>query len=232
MRYRYIIPIVLLAAFLSTLSCKQESAGEVVTTTTHHVAEPVRKRCDLFTSYEQLKGRTLKLPAVGKLVNEDHHTVRGAKQPTTVTDGITAHMQASCDQLKAMGYLFNSCDHIYKAKYQREWTPAEAGGAIGSGAISTKPLLLEEMFLFNMHWSSFGRPPAGYKYLVTNVANGFSVVVAGGYEVGPSDTSFMGGISTETHYFLNSNNSTVTLKLARLVDQSLPLGPINCEVEL
>ena len=221
------IIILVVAAVLSTRCTKEEAspASTTSTTTTATLITAVNN-CQTLISVEDLQNRDVQLPAIGRLANEDHHTTRGMATPRTTTDGIANHLAASCGKLNLP--TANDCSDVYKVSYQKRWTPAEGGGRIGDGVTKLKPTLEEEIWLFNMYWSAKKRPAPGYKYLVTNPANGRSVVVSGGYEVGPASSYFLGGISTEGHYYLKANNET-KLRVARLKNQATKLGPIDCE---
>lgn len=232
MRLLIAIIILIVAALLSTRCTKEDSKPAPTTTTVATVSTPTLvtkvNNCQTLINVEGLQNRELQLPAMGRLVNEDHHATRGMSTPRSATDGISNHLTASCGKLNLP--TAKDCSGVYKASYQKRWTPAEGGGRVGDGVTKLKPTLEEEIWLFNMYWTSKNRPAPGYKYLVSNPANGRSVVVSGGYEVGPNSTYFIGGLSTEGHYYLKSNNET-SLRVARLVDQSTKLGPITCEVK-
>lgn len=228
MRLVAVIILVITAAVSTRCTKDVETTPVTTTSTTATLVTEKVSNCQTLISVEDLQNRDVQLPAIGKLVNEDHHTTRGMGTPKSTTDGINNHLIASCGKLNLP--TAKDCSDVYKVSYQKRWTPAENGGRIGDGAISLKPTLEEEIWLFNMYWSAKKRPPPGYKYLVTNPANGRSVVVSGGYEVGPASSYFLGGISTEGHYYLKANNETL-LRVARLKDQSTKLGPITCEVK-
>jgi len=76
-----------------------------------------------------------------------------------------------------------------------------------------------------MYWSD--RPDRGTRMLVYNPVNGRAVVTAAGYETGPGSALRIGGACEEIHDYLGTEHRSKLL-MAFLVDQSLPLGPIEC----
>ncbi len=61
----------------------------------------------------------------------------------------------------------------------------------------------------NMYWSS--RPDAGTCMILMH-EDGHAVVVAAGYETGPGDLDYIGGITEEVHsYLATSLGSSLTL---------------------
>ena len=111
-----------------------------------------------------------------------------------------------------------------------QWTPAEGeGGAcsLGSGVI---PTVESEMFIFNMNWAQHGAPPAGEKWLICNNSNGKCVAAAGGYETGPGEIEYLGGVQREVQYFLGAkDNDTILEMRGPLVDQKIAFGPVDCK---
>ncbi len=188
----------------------------------------------VFHSFLNQWSRTVQLPATGKFVQESHYVTTqdkfsgGRLFANTVTENINSHLQRSFslyknyDSSKTFGQL-------YSASFQKQWTPAESG-SIGQGSvgnIQTQELTPEkEMWFMTMMWAPGTRPPRGTKFLLS--ANGKKVVVIAGYETGPRSQSFLGGLTTETHAWLGTNNNS-QITVSFLKDQSIPIGPITCD---
>jgi hypothetical protein len=136
-----------------------------------------------------------------------------------------AHLDNSCKELKNIRTDID-CSKVYNTRYHKEWTPPEHGKA-GQGCVGDKkPSLREEMFSGNMMWRSGKKPSPGTRFLASH--NGKNVVFVMGYECGPSQSKWLGGLQGEVFYLLGaSDNSEITI--TKLKDQSLLPGPITCQ---
>lgn len=162
--------------------------------------------------------RFLRTPATGPVVREAHLvTVAddfGGGWPGGFTEGIEAHYALS---EAATGY------HMDRGE---PWAPAGEGGSeFGQGSFGDPLPVEDEAFYVNMYWRR--PPPPGTRVLVRNPATGTAVVAAGGYETGPGNNAHIGGVTEEIHHHLGTGHLSV-LQLGFLVDQTLPLGPIDC----
>jgi hypothetical protein len=162
--------------------------------------------------------RYLRTPATGPVVKEAHLvTVAddfGGGWPGSFTDGIEAH------------YALSEAESGYSMERREPWAPAGEGGSeFGQGSFGAPLPVVDEAWYVNMYWRQ--RPPAGTRLLVRNPETGAAVVAAGGYETGPGDNTRIGGVTEEIHDHLGTGHLSV-LQLGFLVDQDLPLGPIDC----
>lgn len=168
--------------------------------------------------FEQGGDVFLATPAVGPVVKEAHLVTTidgfGAGWPGSFTDGIAAH------------YANSEGVSGYHMSRTEPWAPAgEGGSAYGQGAYGGKLPPEDEAWYLNMYWRS--RPAPGTRMIVRNPANGRAVVAAGGYETGPGDHARIGGVTEEVHDWLGTVHGD-DLEIGFAVDQSLPLGPIDC----
>lgn len=172
--------------------------------------------------------KTVSLPAKGNFCTESHYVTDGVSfktstgWPSTQTDGMNSHLEESTKVLQQY-FPGLTKDQVYKQSWMTKWTPAEGGGNIGQGSISRKPSILEEMFQGNMMFASGQKPSPGTRFLVTNEANGKKCVIQMGFETGPGAEKYLGGLTTEVHFVLGSDDSTV-LTLEKLKDESAQLG--------
>jgi hypothetical protein len=109
------------------------------------------------------------------------------------------------------------------------WAPLEGGDFFGAGIGDPADLpTLDEGWYVNMYWTAAARPPKGTRMILRRSDDPTrAVVVAAGYETGPSDLTRIGGTTEETHYYLGTDHDAV-LELGIATDQSLPLGPRVC----
>lgn len=168
--------------------------------------------------YEAGGVRFLRTPATGPVVKEAHLvTVEdgfGDGWPSSFTDGIERH------------YALSEAASGYAMERTEPWAPAGEGGSEFGQAAYGRPLpVLDEAWYLNMYWRR--RPPPGTRMLVRNPENGLAVVAAGGYETGPGNPAHIGGVTEEIHDHLGTAHRS-TLQIGFLVDQALPLGPIDC----
>ena len=174
---------------------------------------------------------TLSFPRSGLFTIEAHYvTTHDQITPQTDTDGIQNHLSYSCALLHGLGINVSSDCHEIYVSGMNTWTPAEGGGAVGMGARTNyRPGPTEEMFQGNFYYASGQLPAPGTRYIITNPANGRSIVASFGYEVGPSDPKWLGGLTPEASYYLDQyDNENSPLDVGRAVDQTLPFGPIQC----
>ncbi len=187
----------------------------------------------VFHSFSNQWSRTVQLPITGRFVQESHYVTTKDKFPggrlfaNTVTENIDNHLQRSFSLYKRYDSS-KTFNQLYSASFQKQWTPAESG-SIGQGSvgnIQTQELTPEkEMWFMTMMWAPGKRPARGTKFLLN--ANDKKVVVIAGYETGPRSQFFLGGLTTETHAWLGTNNNS-QITVSYLKDQSTPIGPIAC----
>ena len=202
---------------------------------------PIQKAgsCEAKSETIALQGRSLSFPRAGVfvveshlattedrfLVSQDAQSALWREFPQDVTEGMAAHLARSCALAHTLDpTLLPDCSSLYgKAAFFRQWTPPE-GGLAGQGSISKKPEPIQEMFSGNMNWAPGSRPPAGEKWIVTR--GGKSVVIAMGFETGPRAPELLGGLQPEVVHYLGGLDA---VQIGRLVDQSLPYGPVVCQ---
>jgi hypothetical protein len=175
-------------------------------------------------------------PVKGKFVIESHYlnTKDSSHVRKDAYDSIEEHLKISCE-------LYNKrvekvdCKKMYNTKYVKQWTPAE-GGHIGTGSIAQdyqqkylSPWM--EMWMTTMMWKTGkDRPKPGEKFLIINPLNHKKVVVQMGFETGPSNGKWIGGMVAEVGYYLRADERSV-LKVYHLMNQDIQLGPTDCEVK-
>lgn len=177
--------------------------------------------------------RTVALPAEGTFVEESHYVTTldtfpdGRLFANTVDEQIQHHLERSLTLYQQIDSTVSYND-LYGKSWQQQWTPAERG-AIGQGSVGKvqvdelKPE--QELWLLTMMWAKGAKPARGTKFLLQ--ANDKSVVVIAGYETGPGAQQYLGGVTREVHYWLETNNNDL-IKIALLENQDLPCGPITC----
>jgi hypothetical protein len=211
-----------------------------VTTTTTAVPQARPSACAVLPAEVARKGAgwsdRITLPASGRFVLESHLATSadrfGAGDfPATVTDRIDDHLQRSCALLRGLALArppLPDCTDVYTRRHHREFTPAEGGGTAGQGSVgSRKPSVEEEAWIFNVMFARGSVPPPGQRWLLS--ANERSVVVVGGYEIGPAEQRFLGGVQGEVHWYLQTDNDDTLTLHGPLRDQSVPPGPVACE---
>lgn len=216
--------------------------GPIVTKTDH--CQIQKRQVNLGYNWS----RTVIFPAKGKFVEESHYVTTDDGFTRTVprsgTDRIAQHLQRSWELYKAKVDSTVKFDELYRSSWEKVWTPSE-GGDIGAGSVGFGTQVKEltpwmEMWQGNMMWKSASeRPRRGEKWLVcsdkfakvdphvTLEVIGKCAVIQMGYETGPSSEKFLGGLTTEVHFWLQTGNEDV-IRVGPLVDQSLPLGPVEC----
>lgn len=219
---------VVLALFVIITACTSKppttDTAPVVTTSPMADSQPKVSKCDVDQTVLTLKWGQVVLPKEGRFVLESHLATKedtfGTRAfPKTVTEGIPAHLNRSCELLDT------DCADVYTTKYHKEWTPPE-GGKAGQGSVGDlKPSVLEEMWTCNMMWST--KPKAGTKFLIANGKK--TVVTVMGYETGPGSSKWLGGCQGEVLWALGAKENTQLTLAGVLKDQAVPPGPITCE---
>ena len=184
------------------------------------------------------------LPAKGSLVEESHYMTTHdklpdvwpgamAKQPkgehaVQCDEGIVAHLERSIALYRRFKPEATIAD-VYPEWWQQVWTPQE-GGYCGQGSIGEvqlKTLTPEmELWLLTMNWAPDTKPDPGTRFLLGY--KGKHVILAAGFETGPRQRKFLGGVTPEVHNYLGVMNETKGLSLGYLQDQTLAPGPVEC----
>ena len=162
--------------------------------------------------------RFLRTPATGPVVKEAHLV--------TVEDDFGGGWPGSFSDHIARHYALSEAASGYAMDRGEPWAPSGEGGSqYGQSAFGDPLPVLDEAWYVNMYWRH--KPDPGTRMLIRNPANGRAVVASAGYETGPGSNSEIGGVTEEIHDALGTDHDD-TLLLGFLVDQSLPLGPIDC----
>jgi hypothetical protein len=165
-------------------------------------------------------GNYLEMPAAGPMAIEAHlvttqdgyGTSTIDPWPATITDNIEAHHRDSED---LTGFVMAR---------DQPWAPQESC-EFGQGACGSKLPPEDEAWYVNMYWAD--RPGGGTRMILQNDA-GLAIVVAAGYETGPGNLDYIGGTVEEVHQYLGTGHGS-PLTLGFAADETLPLGPIDCE---
>ena len=157
----------------------------------------------------------------GHLATKNDNFSKNRIYPQWETEDIMDHLSRSAKILGA------KVSDIYTNPWAKKWTPPENGRAGQGSAGKILPSVAEEMFIFNMMFRGDSRPPIGEKWLMSY--NGKYVVVVGGYEIGPSSRSRLGGVQPEVLYVLGAKTPARLTIHGPLMDQSYKPGAINCE---
>lgn len=173
------------------------------------------------------------MPVTKPVAKEAHYLIAGL-DPKSVTDqhtGVADHVNRTCELLKgkwAKWYPGQSSDCRQAYKNGRgSWTPAEGGG-IGRGSTGKLyPSVECEAMSGNMYWGVGSAPKPGTRYIVKNPATGKAVVACFGWEAGPGNSKWGGGVVREVFAYVGGDHGTV-LTLGKAVDQGLPFGPVEC----
>jgi hypothetical protein len=165
-------------------------------------------------------GESLQMPATGPMALEAHlvtvadgyGTSASDPWPASITENIDAH------------YALSFADTGLVMHRDQPWAPQESS-EYGQGSYGAKLPVEDEGWYVNMYWRD--RPDAGTRMILQN-DKGFALVVAAGYETGPGNLEFIGGVTEEAHHYLGTTHGG-ELTLGFAADQTLPLGPITCE---
>jgi len=183
---------------------------------------PSKGSCDMLTG-EMARvgdgGNHLPMPATGPVVLEAHLVTQEEPPPypTTATEKLDAHYALS--QAKTGLVMYR----------KQQWAPLEGGSFYGAGIGSpTEFPVVDEGWYVNMYWTATARPAKGTRMIVRDPNDASrAVVVAAGYETGPSDLADVAGTPEETHFYMKTGHlSPMTVGIAK--DQTLPLGPRTC----
>jgi hypothetical protein len=176
--------------------------------------------------------RTINLPTSGKFVQEAHYVTlkdtfkNGRLFADTIDENINLHLNRSFKIYQSFDSIIQF-DELYNNKWKKRWTPAERG-KIGQGSvgdIQKKELTPElELWMMNMMWAKGERPKRGTRFLLTY--NNRKVVVISGYETGPGQEKYLGGVTCEVHAWLGTNGNS-EIKIEYLNNQNNPVGPIK-----
>lgn len=145
--------------------------------------------------------------------------------PSHEKEKIALHLSRSFEILKR-AVPNAKFEDVYGSRYASEWTPANDGGKNEYGQAargSLRPNVEQEIWWGNMLFKEM--PAPGTKFLISNPSNGRKCVIQMGYEIGPGNQKFLGGVSCEVHYYLRADNES-NLTLAEC-EQTLPLGPVK-----
>jgi hypothetical protein len=181
---------------------------------------PSKGACDMLVgTMPRVGGTSLPMPATGPIVMEAHLVTQAepAPYPSTATDELAAHYALS---QAATGLV------MYRSQV---WAPLEGGSFYGAGIGDPAAFpVVHEGWYVNMYWTSAGRPAKGTRMIMREPGGNRAVVVAAGYETGPSDLTNVGGTPEETHFYMGTTHqSTMTLGIA--TDQTIPFGPRECQ---
>jgi len=178
--------------------------------------------------------RDLQLPAVGRFVEEAHYVTRedffgDETYPSDKDHRIELHLRRTL-RLYRQHDPDITYEKLFPSWFARVWTPSE-GGNIGQGSVGASQLRElapeQEMWLVTMQWLTGERPPPGTRMLVRSGDR--KVVVVAGYETGPEQEKFLGGVAPEVHRWLGTHNGS-RLEISYLSDQAFPAGPTDCEI--
>lgn len=233
--------LILISAALASCKGLEKKFENPLGASTTSTTAPAREGF-ISCEYEPIKVETrnrseiLELPMLGQLVAESHYvTIEDGLlgYPKFGSDRIEPHLRFSCASLASwfsQDELGPNCDKVYTpssrdSEWRRVWTPSE-NGLVGQGAVGEiKPPLEQELWQGNMYFKKL--PKRGEKWLAKNPANGRAVVIAMGWEMGPGDPKFIGGVTVESAFALRASNTSQII-FGKLKDQSLPYGPVVC----
>lgn len=169
-------------------------------------------------------GRTIELPIMGRAVVESHWVstadlfTRGV-YPVHEEHRIDEHLKMSCNILGK-----SDCSDVYNAPFKRKWTPPEGGGWWGQGSRGFyRPSIEQETWGATLNMKKNFAPNTR---LLVHYGNR-SLVVSVGHEIGPASSKYVMGMSSESHWYLGTNNESF-IELEYPINQDLPLGPIKC----
>lgn len=169
--------------------------------------------------YEDSGDFFLRLPTEGPVVRNAHLVTDadafGGGWPSSVFDGFFRHQQIS------------QVNTGLGAELEEGWLPAGEGGSEwGQGATGAYVPNFDENYHITMFWAN--RPSIGTRMIVRNPVSGEVVVASAGLNTAPMANSRIAGVSEEIHEFLGTDHLD-DLQIGFAVDQTLPLGPTNCE---
>jgi hypothetical protein len=243
----FLIPAIILIVLIFLFACKEKPYLPKPTPTPAPIVEPTPEAIPIQSACKTISQsikhefkkktlwwssqwkRTITYPATGDFVIESHYATKEDKFgsrffPKNMTEGINKHLDRSCVLYKNLTGFTGACEEIYNTSYKKVWTPPESGKA-GQGSVGNlKPTPSEELFFGTQMWANGQKPPVGQKHLMCRKDK--CLVVVFGYETGPAQEKYLGGVTTEVIHYLGSNKG-ITIEL--LKDQSLLPGPICCQ---
>jgi hypothetical protein len=166
------------------------------------------------------EGSSIELPSTGAVALEAHLVTQAEPPPfpTSSTDGIAEHYALTAD---ATGLVMMR---------QRGYAPIEGGASFygaGVGDPANLPVI-DEAWYVTMKWTPASRPPPGTRMILRKPDDrSRAVVVAAGYETGPSELTRLGGTTEEAHFYLGTAHDA-ELELGFASDPQLGLGPRRC----
>ena len=178
--------------------------------------------------------REINLPLTGKFTEESHFvTDKDSFDDARLfangkDENIDSHLERSYEIYKKYDSTL-TFQNLYAKWWQKVWTPSE-GGEIGQGSVGKvqvnelSPAM--EMWFLNMMWAPGQRPARGTKFILEYDSK--HIVVIAGYETGPADKKFVGGVTREVHAFLGTNPNS-DIKISLLKYQNSPIGPVKCK---
>jgi hypothetical protein len=175
--------------------------------------------CSMTTDVvDRIAGAPLTLPTTGPMVLEAHLVSEEdgfpmGVWPSDIWDGIPEHYQTS---FGITGFVMSR---------SQSWAPQESS-EFGQGATGQPLPGLDESWYINMYWSN--RPARGTRMIVSLPGGGPTIVAAAGYETGPGNPDNIGGVTEEIHFYLGTGHLD-DMRIGFAADQSLPLGPIECQ---
>ncbi len=232
----YKLSLIILLSFFIFIECNLNSSSKVITEYKPFTSKEITDT--LITEAKTIKHkfnnrgvnweRTIILPITGKFAEESHYVTKADSfnkvWPIDSIENIEKHLLQSLETYKRFDSTI-TFESLYNNYWHKEWTPAE-GGHIGQGSIGDIQLQMltpeTELWLLTMMWAPGEKPKAGTKFILS--ANEKSVVVVAGFETGPADKKFMGGITREVHAWLETNSES-EIKLEYLKNQQMPEGP-------
>jgi hypothetical protein len=162
--------------------------------------------------------RYLSLPATGPVVKEAHLV--------TTSETFSGGWPSASRHEIERHYNVSASISGYDMSRGEAWAPAGEGGSrYGQGSTGARIPVLDEAWYITMYWRQ--RPAGGTRMIVTNPANGRSVVASAGWETGPGSNGAIAGVTEEIHDHLGTGHMS-ELTVAFAADPNLPLGPIDC----
>lgn len=166
------------------------------------------------------EGASLELPATGAVSVEAHLVTQAEPPPfpTSSTDGIAEHHALTAE---ATGLVMMR---------QQGYAPIEGGASFYGAGVGDPARLpvIDEAWYVAMKWTPASRPPPGTRMILRRPDDpSRAVVVAAGYETGPTALTRLAGTTEEAHFYLGTAQDA-ELELGFAADPQLGLGPRRC----